>query len=241
LSAQKKWFRSDYASQYIERERQYLQAALRQAAGPSALQIGSLLESRFTEELDLPFLAKVSQNSQMPADLFADAAFLPFPEKSLSTVLLPHVLEGHELPHQVLREAHRVLQSDGHLVLTGFNPYSALGLQRKIYSRATLAGPYYSSRRVIDWLQLLGFEVVASAMYQYGPLSKSQGLDKSLSFLESIGDRWLPMLGGAYMITARKREHGMTLLGVHKYRRPRTKLATVVPAKTSINSNRRER
>jgi SAM-dependent methyltransferase len=241
LSAQNKWFHSDYAAQYIERERQYLQIALRQSAGPTALQVGRLLESRIVEELDLPFLAKASQNSRLPADLFADAAFLPFPEKSLSTVLLPHVLEGHELPHQVLREAHRVLQSDGHLVLTGFNPFSALGLQRRIYTRSALAGRYYTSRRVIDWLQLLGFEVVGSAMYQYGPLSKSLRLDKSFAFLESIGDRWLPMLGGAYMITAKKRDPGMTMLGLHKYRRPRAKLATAAPAKTSIHSNRIER
>ncbi|MFT5571467.1 MAG: SAM-dependent methyltransferase [Cryomorphaceae bacterium] len=241
MSAQNKWFHSDYAAQYIERERQYLQIALRQSAGPTALQVGRLLESRIVEELDLPFLAKASQNSRLPADLFADAAFLPFPEKSLSTVLLPHVLEGHELPHQVLREAHRVLQSDGHLVLTGFNPFSALGLQRRIYTRSALAGRYYTSRRVIDWLQLLGFEVVGSAMYQYGPLSKSLRLDKSFAFLESIGDRWLPMLGGAYMITAKKRDPGMTMLGLHKYRRPRAKLATAAPAKTSIHSNRIER
>jgi SAM-dependent methyltransferase len=241
LTAQNKWFHGDYATQYIERERQYLQSALRQAAGPTVLQVGSLLESRIAEELDLPFLAKASQHSQMPADLFADAAFLPFPEKSLSTVLLPHVLEGHELPHQVLREAHRVLQSDGHLVLTGFNPFSALGLQQKIYARAVLKGRYYTSRRVVDWLQLLGFEVVGSAMYQYGPLSKNLRVDKSFAFLESIGNRWLPMLGGAYMITAKKRDHGMTMLGLHKYRRPRAKLATAAPAKTSIKSNRSER
>ena len=211
---------------------------MRQAAGPAVLQIGGILEAQQVDDLDLPLLIKSSAASVDCSNVLCDPAFLPFPEKTLSTVLLPHVLETHDLPHQVLREAHRVLQSDGHLVLTGFNPLSLLGLQNKIGSKAAYLGRYYSSGRVIDWLQLLGFEVVGSAMYQYAPLSKRSKTQKMLGFLETVGDRWLPMFGGGYMITAKKRDVGMTMIGQVKYHTPKPKLASAAPAKTSLNSTR---
>lgn len=214
--------------------------ALKQAAGPAVLQVGEFAQAQVVDALDLPFIVRShpcpDESINSVVDLFLDPAFLPFPEKSLTTVILPHVLEQHRLPHQVLREAHRVLKPEGHLVLTGFNPFSFVGLQNKIYKRAALKGRYYATRRVIDWLQLLGFEVVGSAMYQYGPLSKSQSTRKALNFLESVGGRWLPIFGGAYMITAKKKEVGMTMVGRVKYRARKRKFRAA-PAKTSLKLN----
>lgn len=239
-ASSKDWRSGVYAEQYFDCERRHLDSALRQAAGPAALQLGDILEQMVVDDLDLPCLFRLSSDTGISAspgsDLFADAAFLPFPEKSLTTVLLPHVLEQHSLPHQVLREAHRVLQPEGHLVLSGFNPYSLIGLQNKIFKRAVLKGQYYSSKRVTDWLQLLGFEVVGNAMYQYAPLSKNQRTRKALNFLEAGGSRWFPMFSGAYMITAKKKDVGMTMIGRVKYRTPKRKFATA-PAKVSLKLN----
>lgn len=236
------WRMSEPAAQYFDCERPYLQSALRQAAGPAVLQVGELLESKIIEDLDLPFLLKSAALEGAHggvADLCADPAFLPFSEKTLSTVLLPHVLEGHCLPHQVLREAHRVLQSEGHLVLTGFNPISLIGVQSKFAQQAVPQGRYYTSRRVVDWLQLLGFEVIANASYQYPPLTKRLRLRKALNFLETVGDRWLPMLGGAYMITAKKKDLSMTMIGRVKYRKSKRKLVAA-PAKASLRSKNKQ-
>jgi hypothetical protein len=74
-------------------------------------------------------------------------------------------------------------------------------------------GVFYSVARVKDWLHLLGFEVVGSAMYHYAPLTQSAFLTRHLAFLNALGDRWLPMLGGSFLISARKREVGMRLVG----------------------------
>jgi len=235
------WKSTDYADQFFQRERQFLQAALRQAASPKALQIGNLIDTDVVADLDLPFLVHADNElvSEAP-DLLADAAFLPFAPESFSTVILPHALEGHSLPHQVLREVHRVLMPDGHLVLTGFNPYSLMGLQNLVHKKAVYSGRYYSSPRVIDWLQLLGFQVVASSMCQYAPLLKSERLQKMFGFLESVGDRWLPMTGGAYMITAKKRDVGMTLVGRVKFRNPKPKLINVGASSKSSKHATRE-
>lgn len=235
------WLQSAYATQYFAGEEARLQAALRQAVGPSVLQVGKLIDAQPIAQMDLPFLIRSTSSTQANSDVVFDAAFMPFPEKSLACVVLPHVLEQHELPHQVLREAYRVLQSDGHLILTGFNPISLLGMQRKFRRKAALPGRYYSCSRVIDWLQLLDFEVVCSVTYQHAPLSKRPKTQRMFAFLESVGDRILPMFGGAYMITAKKREAGMMLLGEVKYTNRKTKLATATPAKSSLKANRANR
>lgn len=231
------WLGSAYASQYFDAERKHLDNALRQAVGPAVLQVGGLLEAQVVNAIDLPWMCRAgdSLNAAAQVDLCADAAFLPFAEKSLSTVLLPHTLEQHSLPHQVLREAHRVLQPEGHLLLSGFNPYSLLGAQHKISRHAVPQGQLYSLKRVTDWLQLLSFDVLSVAMYQYAPLSKRPRTRQAFNFLETAGSRWVPKFGGAYMLTARKKEVGMTLIGGVKYRSPKRKFSAA-PAKTSLKA-----
>ena len=46
---------------------------------------------------------------------------LPFATHSIDLVVMPHILEFTEDPHQVLREVERVLVPEGHVVITGFN------------------------------------------------------------------------------------------------------------------------
>jgi len=230
------WHYSEYAKQYYERERSFLDASLRQSVGPCALQIGHLLDQSVLKDLELPYLLKADFKLNDKADIYLDPAFLPFAPGEFSTVILPHVLETQGLHHQLLREAHRVLQNEGHLILTGFNPYSLVGLQRFIRPKAVCSGRYYSLKRVIDWLQLLGFEVVVSSVFQYAPLSKSRGVRRTFEFLEAIAHHCLPMIGGGYMITAKKREVGLTKLGRLANKKRRSKLIPVNASKTSMTS-----
>jgi len=61
-----------------------------------------------------------------------------------------------------------------------------------------------------------------------------------MQFLEHVGDRWLPMFGGGYMINAKKKDHGMTLVAKPRFvksKKKRSKLSTA-PAKTSLRSTR---
>lgn len=232
------WQNSEYAQHYFDSERRFLSTGLRQSVGPLALQIGDRIEQRIVDELDLPFVLKTSGKDINGSDLATDPAFLPFAPDSFATVILPHVLEGHRLPHQVLREAHRVLMSEGHIVVTGFNPMSFMGIQRFLKPSAVMSGRYYTPKRVIDWLQLLGFEVVASAMFQYAPLSKSLRFRKTFQFLESAGDRWLPMFGGGYMISAKKKDVGMTMVGRMRFNPPKAKIATSASAQTRFKQSK---
>jgi len=230
------WQASDYAQHYFDRERRFVSNGLRQAVGPSTLQVGDRILKNVVDEFELPFVLKTSAGPIGDSDIVTDPAFLPFAPDSFATVILPHVLEIHDLPHQVLREAHRVLMSEGHIVVTGFNPRSVLGMQRFLNPKAVMPGRYYTPKRVVDWLQLLGFEVVASAMFQYAPLSRSQRFLAAIQFLESIGDRWLPMFGGGYMIAAKKKDVGMTMVGRVRFKSPKPNIATSPSAQARVEN-----
>lgn len=210
------WLDSAYGRQFLEAESECTRRALRQISGPCVLQVGRVIHDEAVDKLDLPQLVRVGRSLNVDRnyfDLSANSAFLPFADKSFASVLLPHALEGHELPHQVLREVHRVLMPEGQLLLTCFNPYSLLGLQRLIRPKSMVKGPYYSSRRVKDWLHLLGFEINSSATYHYAPLCKGEYLTRKLQFINYVGERWAPLLGGSFLLVARKKELGMRLVG----------------------------
>ena len=221
--SQTSWLQSEYGRSFMATESVFTDKALRQIGGPRVLLIGDLFQTSSLLELDFPQLLKVVPdcskaqagvcNDVTFTQVLADAAFLPFAPNTFSSVILPHVLEGHHLPHQVLREAHRVLRPEGCLLITGFNPLSLVSLQRFLLRKAALKGDYYRVKRVRDWLQLLGFEVVASAMYQYAPLCNNLALRNALNFLNTVGYRWLPMSGAGYMISAKKREAGARMIG----------------------------
>lgn len=210
-----KWLKSLYAQQYLEYESQHLKNALRQVSGPRVLQLGDVIDTAMIKDIGFPqhFIADIDNHPVTDESLLFDPAFMPLRDETMSTIIVPHVLERHHLPHQVLRETNRVLMPEGHVILTGFNPLSLIGLQRLVFKRAACPGNYFSIKRSSDWLQLLGFEIVASSTFAYAPLIKNKRLRTAFNFLNSIGDRWLPMLGGGYMITARKKQPGGTLVG----------------------------
>jgi SAM-dependent methyltransferase len=236
------WLESAYGQSFLCTERRYIEKELRRFIGPRVMQVGNLIEQQQLASLDYPQLVAVRDEQDLLAGtigfensdlVVADAAFLPFEPESFSSVILPHVLEDHSLPHQVLREAYRVLRPEGYLLMTGFNPFSLLAAQKHLRPKACYKGQYFSVKRVRDWLQLLGFEVVGSAMYQYAPLSASKRLRRWMNFYNAVGDRWLPLSGGAYMISARKRVGGFTLIGPERISRKhkrRQKLAVTATA-----------
>jgi len=159
---------------------------------------------------------------------------LPFAAASIDLLVLPHVLEFAQEPHRVLREVDRVLVPEGHLVLTGFNPASLWGAHhwmQRLGVRPFLprSSQLIALPRLKDWLKLLSFEVNRGRFGCYVPWVRTESWISRLSFLEKAGDRWWPVLGGIYALTAVKRVHGMRLVGlVKKWREERR--AALAPA-----------
>ncbi len=161
----------------------------------------------------------ITMSGNTPIGLLTDAAALPFDADSLDLLVLPFLLEFHNNPHQVLREAQRVLRPEGQLLILGFNPLSLWGLRNSI-SHALAPGKtafpwpgnYLGVHRLKDWLKLLDFDVARGHFGCYAPPCHSDRAFEHLHWLESAGDRWWGFAGSCYALTAIKRIPGMTLL-----------------------------
>ncbi|WP_438970640.1 class I SAM-dependent methyltransferase [Methylophaga sp.] len=132
---------------------------------------------------------------------------LPFKSHSIDNLLLLHVLEYADEPHQVLRETERVLAADGKLILCCFNPISFWGL-RRLFSWQDAApwhGYFFTKTRVKDWLALLNFEVTEQHKVLFRPPFKRAKWLEGSCFLERWGRRLWPWFGGVSVMVATKR------------------------------------
>ncbi|CAG0938684.1 hypothetical protein GALLN_00344 [Gallionellaceae bacterium] len=139
---------------------------------------------------------------------------LPFDSSSLDLVVMPHVLEFNEHPHQILREVERVLRPEGTIIISGFNPRSLWGVRRRLGSRTGYPwrGNFINLPRLKDWLALLGFEVAGAGFACYAPPLTNPGWLNRLHFMEPEGKRWWAVCGGVYFVQAIKRVPGMRLI-----------------------------
>jgi SAM-dependent methyltransferase len=162
---------------------------------------------------------------------------LPFATHSIDLVVMPHILEFTEDPHQVLREVERVLVPEGHVVITGFNPASLWGVRQSLARIGASPylpreGRFLSLPRVKDWLKLLSFDVERGRFGCYVPSVHSERWITRWRFMEKAGDRWWPFLGATYMLTAVKRVRGMRLVGAIWKRKEEVR--RLAPATTTV-------
>ena len=168
---------------------------------------------------------------EAPLHVRALASALPLATDSVDVVVLHHALEMAPWPHQVLREAERVLIPEGRVVIFGFSPWSLWGMRRAFTpwdGRAPWSLGYLSLRRIKDWLALLGLEVEQQRRLLYTPPCHSAALLCRFSFLEGFGRRFWPFFGGAYVVVARKRVSRLTVVGPRWRRRRRVAVPGLV-------------
>jgi SAM-dependent methyltransferase len=136
---------------------------------------------------------------------------LPVASDSIDAVLLPHTLDYSDRSHAILREVHRVLRSDGYLVVLGFKPGGLWGLRRLIPGAALppAADHLIADRRLRDWLQLLDLRIHGINRYFFRWPLPGIGGDASQKW-ERRGQRWGPEMAACYMLTAQKRISTLT-------------------------------
>lgn len=151
-------------------------------------------------------------------DIEALPEALPFKAHSIDNLLLLHVLEYADDPHQVLRETTRVLAADGKLILCCFNPVSLWGL-RRLFSWQDVApwhGYFFTKTRLKDWLALLNFEVTEQHKVLFRPPFKHPRWLQGSSFFERWGRRLWPWFGAVSVMVATKRTIPLTPLRASK-------------------------
>jgi len=147
---------------------------------------------------------------------------LPVADDSIDCVLLPHTLDFSDRPHAILREVHRVLRSDGYLLVLGFKTGGLWGLRRLIPGAGLPPGADHmiSDRRLRDWLQLLDLRIHGLTRYFFRwPLPGNRG--PSSPNWERRGQRLWPELAACYMLTAQKRVSTLTPVRPRWLRNPK--------------------
>ena len=205
------WLATPLGGYLVERERAYFDRAVADVFGYNAFQLG-MPELDLLQASRIPLQCRVGAHGDV--DLRADFRDLPIASNSADLVLLPHILEFAEHPHQILREVARVLMPEAHVVISGFNPFSLWGWRRTFHRGGDFPwrGRFITLMRVKDWLALLGFEVIGGQMACYAPPSRQLKWLERFRFMEAAGDRWWPIAGGVYFLQAVKRVRGVRLI-----------------------------
>ncbi len=205
------WFGTDQGAYVLRREQDYFDRTVADIFGYNAVQLG-LPEQDFLRNSRMPL--RFAAGNQPGNAVRLISAELPFSAASLDLVLLPHVLEFAENPHQIIREVERVLLPEGSLILSGFNPFSLWGMHRALGRKRGVPwdGRFIALPRLKDWLALLGFEVVGGRFAAYAPPFRQKKWLERASCMERAGDRWWAVSGGVYFLHAVKRVPGMRLI-----------------------------
>ena len=217
--------------------------------GFHALQLGlSELDGLRANRMPHRWLADDAARGPRTLAMHCDSDALPFPERSLDLVVLPHTLELARDPHRTLAEVERVLVPEGRAVILGFNPASLWGLRQRcgrlrqrLGGRGALflprPGDFIGYLRLRDWLRLLSFEVESGRFGGYRPPLASERWLARTAWMDATGDRWWPVFGAVYLVVAVKRVRGMRLVGLIKRERS---LAHPAPAVVANRHSRRD-
>ena len=251
------WLQTPAGTYLLAWEQKHIDAAVADVFGFHAVQLGvpqlhALRANRMPDrwlaldgDLSQAEGETATETSTHAVAVRCDFDALPFDNVSLDLVVLPHTLELARDPHLALREVERVLRPEGRVVVIGFNPNSLWGLRQRAShlgerlgaSRTPAlilpsSGEFLAHRRLRDWLHLLSFEVESGSFGGYRPPFRSEKWLSRFEWTERAGDRWWPMLGAVYMLTAVKRVRGMRLVGLVRNQRQRAS-AVASPAGAS--------
>ena len=219
------WLAGPLGGILLEQERGIVATALECAFGLYCVQVGSWGEpDTFLGLARTRRAALIGPSGMQGAALVSEPASLALQSDSIDVMLLPHTLEFETEPHEVLREASRVLTGEGELLVLGFEPLGSWSL-RHAFTRGGFPPGLRRTipeRRLADWLKLLGFEVGPAERFLYAPPIRSLRSGRTRDWLERIGGGAWPRLSGAYLLHARKRVFSMTPV------RMRSRLRTAV-------------
>ena len=210
------WLGTPLGQSLLVREQRIVEDAFDGMFGEECLQLGlwgeprSFLAYSRTQRATLivPDASKLPDNVR---GVSGQLHRLPVASDSVDAVFLPHTLEFSSRPHAILREVHRVLRSDGHLIVLGFKSGGLWGLRRLVPGAALPPGTdqLIVDRRLKDWLNLLDLRIHGLTRYFFRWPLPGNGGQVSQSW-ETRGQRWWPELAACYMLSAQKRMLTMT-------------------------------
>jgi len=231
------WFSTPQGAYVLGWELAQYDSAVDDVFGFRAVQVG-LPEVDFLRQNRIPF--RFSLALEPGAALAADPLQLPLASQSVDLVTLPHVLEFHPNPHEVLREVERVLMPEGHIVISGFNTASLWRARQAFTFGKEKATPWDAKfiglLRLREWLRLLGFELNGGMFGCYAPPFRNRVWLERFAFMERAGARWWPITGGIYVVRAVKRVQAMRMV-TPAWRKERARRRALAPMTQRTQKN----
>jgi len=205
------WFESEQGARVLAAQRSIIDQSISRCFGYHLLQMSvgpsNHLFSECRVQRQYRYHLQADNKLRLKPLVVGDYEQLPFESDSIDVIVLHHIPEFCDNPHQLLREVYRVLAPYGHLVVVGFNPWSPRWFLSRI-SRHLTASPWHnrliSGVKFSDWLSVLGFDI-AACRYGY---TANGGVKSSVQ-------GWWPLLeniplGSFYVISAKKQQATMT-------------------------------
>ena len=229
--ALREWYQSPLGKIVAEQESKLLVSVLPNMFGYHLLQLSewgnsSYLDASLIRHKVVLDVDSIHLDSKL--NTLVNAHKLAIASDSVDVVLLPHTLDVDMAPHQVLREADRVMVPEGRIVILSFNPWSTWGL-RHICNLWSKKNPwnlaFFSPARIKDWLVLLGFEIEKVQMVFFRPPIAHPLLQNNTKFLEIVGSKIWPAFGAVYMLVARKQVSTLTPIRPRWYLRRRSSVS----------------
>jgi len=216
FAATRQWLETPIGQALLAQETRLVEEALNGLFGAECLQLGLWGEPRtFTRFARTQHAACIASPPNAaegePPSVFGRMHRLPVASDSIDVVILPHTLDYSGRQPEILREVHRVLRSDGHLVVLGFMRGGLWGLRRLVPGAGMPPNTDHlvGDSQLADWLKLLDLSIHQRSRYFFKwPLPKKT---VSVSQVwEERGRRWWPEFAACYMLTAQKRLYTMT-------------------------------
>lgn len=208
-------------------EKLLIERSLDKVFGYYLVQLGMTCEADLTQNCRVSH--KVFTDVALPKDTFpeqiqefvlADLNYLPFKDDSIDAVVMPHTLESVSDPYHLLRQVDKILVPEGHILITGFNPFGCqiirqkVGENRQSFNRANLV----KESRVVDWLNVLGYEIQKISFSSLSCVTKDVETYQPSRFLLSL-EHWMDKvgldLGNVYCVLARKKVGSPTPVGLN--------------------------
>jgi len=205
-----KWFNGNYGQYLLRHEQEGLFYVMPNTDAHRMMYLGVTSRQQLPEQYNHLHYFSLGASSEKVGDSKAIADFdaLPLPSETVDTVLLHHALEFSVSPHEVLKEASRVLKPCGHMVLVVMNPFSAFGLTKwpaRLFSSQAI-WRHHSLRygRMLDWLRLLNIQPVKAISGCFSWPSRRRSEENKQGCMDKLGQKY-KMPGGAYYIVVAKK------------------------------------
>lgn len=220
------WFQTPPGLVVYKQEKALVDKALNRVFGYFLVQLGCVSNENLVGNSRVATKLIVDEKlSDLPSQLEgmhwvqAELDFLPIARDKVDVVFLPHTLETIDDPYYLLRQVDTMLVPEGHIVITGFNPFACIPFRLKHFGASTpfSKANFHRASRLKEWLEVLGYEVTLVEHSSVMCFTNNKKFKVWTKFIEKIETSLQAIgldFGNVYCLVAKKKVDAPTLVGL---------------------------